>query len=181
MADPRKGTGTGGRRTGKSAASSLIHRTDLVLTLAILAICGVVYYLTTGFEDVSALLADNVPPEWFPRLMIWSIVVLSLLLPFEHLFLEGGKKKLDEDRSVAIPRMAIYTAIVLVIVVASIDLIGMALAMVFACVALPLLWSERRFGRLALFAILFPAAVALLFSQILGIYFEPGALGLSLG
>lgn len=180
MARPGKGSGDG-RRTERSALSVLVHRVDLGLTLVILAICGVVYYFTTTFEDVSALLADNVPPQWFPRLMIWSIIVLSLLLPFEHLFLEGGKKKLDEDRAAAIPRMAIYTAILLIVIVASIEVVGMLLAMIFACIALPLLWSERRYRMLVLYAVLFPAAIAVVFSQILKIYFEPGLIGPALG
>ena len=68
-----------------SSAPGLVHFTDLWLTVLILVICGWLYYVTTTFEEVSVLLTQNIPPEWFPRLLIWTIVVLSLALPFEHL------------------------------------------------------------------------------------------------
>ena len=70
-------------------ATSFVHRTDFVLTLLIWVMCGVLYYITTTFEEVSHLLAQNIGPEWFPQLPIWTIFVLSLALPFEHFFQKG--------------------------------------------------------------------------------------------
>ncbi len=81
-----------GDERGGAFNSPLIHRTDLWLALVILAGCAALYYATTRFEEVSALMAQNIPPEYFPRLLIWTIVVLTVLLPFEHLFLRTRKK-----------------------------------------------------------------------------------------
>jgi len=48
--------------------------------------------------------------------------------------------------------------------------------MVLACLLLPALWGERRATRLIAFALLFPGAVALVFSGLLRVPFEPGLL-----
>ena len=160
--------------------TSLIHGADLWLTLVILAVCGWLYYVTTGFEEVPQILAQNITPEWFPRLLIWIIVVLALLLPVEHIFHALGKKHLDEDRRHRIKPMAVATAALLTLVVASMQWLGTYLAMIFVCIALPVLWGERRLKILLPFAIIFPTVVALLFTQVLKVYFEPGIFGLGL-
>ena len=54
---------------------------------------------------------------------------------------------------------------------------GTALAMVLVCIALPLLWGERRAKVLVPYFVLFPLAVTVLFTQVLKVYFEPGAFG----
>ena len=164
---------------GQSPSSSLIHGVDLKLTLIILAICAALYYVTSTFDEVSPLLTQNIPPEWFPRLLIWFIVILSLILPFEHRFLEKGKKGLDEGRTTRIPMGAIVTAGLLVLVVAAIVVLGTFLAMVLVCAALPLLWGERRWKILIPYIILFPTLVALLFTKVLRVFFEPGLIGIA--
>ena len=75
------------RASPASRGGSLVHPTDLRLTLIILAGCAGLYYATTTFEHVSNIFAQDIPPEFFPRLLIWTIVVLALLMPFEHLYL----------------------------------------------------------------------------------------------
>lgn len=169
-------TGVGEGRK-KTSVSSLIHWTDFRVTVIILAICGALYTMTTGFEEVAAMLAQNIPPEWFPQLLIWIVVVLSLVLPFEHLFLEKGAAEIDKGRNEKIKPMAMITAVLLILAVTSILLFGTALAMVLVCIALPLLWGERRAKVLVPYFILFPLAVTLLFTQVLKVYFEPGAFG----
>lgn len=158
-----------------------MHRTDLGLALVILAGCAALYYVTTTFDEVPPLFADNIGPAWFPRLMLWSIGVLALTLPFEHHFVAGGRGKLDEDRTDRVKGITFLTAGLLFVVVVAVELFGMALAMVLVSAALPLLWGERRYRVLIPFALLFPAAVALLFSQVLKIYFEPGRFGFAFG
>jgi putative tricarboxylic transport membrane protein len=181
MADPVPGAGQndGGRET--IPASSVIHRTDLVLTLLILAVCGALYYVTTGFEEVSQLLSQNIGPEWFPRLLIWTIVLLSLFLPFEHLMRKQQAASIDKDRSNRIKPISFFTAALLASVVATIPLFGTLIAMILGCVLLPLLWGERRMKILIPYVILFPATVAILFTQVLKVFFEPGLWGPTIG
>jgi len=165
--------GTGGEGT-ESRFSSLVHRTDLTLAVVILGVCGILYYLTTRFEKVPALMSQNIPPEWFPRILIWVIVLLTVIIPFEHLLHKKGKKHLDEDRSARIKPISIYSAILLCCIVVSMPLLGTFLTLILVCTLLPILWGEKRVKVLLPFAIIFPALVALLFTKVLGVFFEPG-------
>jgi putative tricarboxylic transport membrane protein len=149
--------------------------------LLIFAVSALLYYLTSGFEQVPVLLSQNIGPEWFPRLLIWTIVVLSLALPFEHLFQKAKSDSIDEDRSHRIKPIAFITAGLLAALVLTITLFGTLVAMYLGCISLPLLWGERRVKFLVPYIILFPTAVALLFTKVLKVYFEPGLWGPVIG
>ena len=161
-------------------ASSFIDRADLGLTAIILTACGFLYWVTTGFDKVSDLFAQDVPPEFFPRLLLWVIAILALALPFEHLFLRKKGKSLNQERTQPIKPITYLTAALLFAVVASIAWLGTAVSMFAVCLALPLLWGERRFKVIVPYAIITPLAVTLLFSYVLGVHFEPGIFGITL-
>ncbi len=158
-----------------------LDRTDALISALVLAVCGTLYYLTTTFEEVSDLLAQSIGPGWFPRLVLAIIALLALALPFERALTrrrdgpEAGRKA---GRTGPIRPMVYYTTALLLLVVLGTGWLGSAAAMVAVCVALPLLWGERRPAVIVPFAVLFPAAVALLFVAVLGVRFEPGTLGL---
>ena len=139
------------------------------------------YYVTTQFDEIASVLSESTPPASFPRLLIWTIAVLALLLPFEHRFHARGKKHLDEDRRHRVKLISIATAGLLVATVASIQWLGTLVTMILACVALPLLWGERRVGVILPFALLFPGIVTFLFTKVLKVVFEPGILALVSG
>lgn len=181
MSDPVSSAGKKDGERVKNPAPSVLHRTDLVLTVLILVVCGGLYYVTTGFEEVSQLLSQNIGPEWFPRLLIWTIVLLSLVLPFEHLMRKQQAASIDKDRSSRIKPISFFTALLLASVVASIPLFGTFIAMILGCILLPLLWGERRLKMLIPYIILFPATVAILFTQVLKVFFEPGLWGPTIG
>lgn len=181
MADPVHDAGSEEEKREGASAFPFVHRTDLALTLLILAVCGLLYYVTAGFEEVSELLSQNIGPEWFPRLLIWTIVLLSLALPFEHLMRKQQAASIDEDRANRIKPISFFTALLLASVVATIPLFGTFIAMILACVLLPLLWGERRLKLLIPYIFLFPATVAILFTQVLKVFFEPGLWGPTIG
>lgn len=156
----------------------VLHKTDLGAALVILALCAALYYETTRFDEVADLFQQNIPPAFFPRLVIWTIVALALLLPFEHLLLARRGDDVDADRAERVRPVAFQTAALLAAVAAAIPVLGLTLAMAAACVFLPLLWGERRWKRILPFAILFPAAVTFVFGRLLGVHFHPGLLGL---
>lgn len=158
----------------------LVHTTDLVVALIILAVCGILLYVTTTFDEVSDLLAQNIPPEFFPQLVIIMIAILTLGVPFEHLLHKRRGRNIDSERSDRVKRMPYLTAGLVTALVVATPYIGMLLTMIAMCTLLPLLWGERRLKLLVPFAILFPLAVAYLFNKILLVYFEPGILGVSL-
>jgi len=159
----------------------LVHFTDLWLTMMIVAVCGWLYYVTTDFDEVSSLLAQNIGPEWFPRLLIWTIIALSLILPFEHLARSSQTASIDEDRSSRIKTISIVTAILMIAVVGLVHLFGTLGGMISVCIALPLLWGERRWKVLLPYVLIFPPTVAFLFTKVLKVYFEPGFFGIGIG
>lgn len=165
-----------GQRNWLQRLAARIHFQDLRNTVIILTGCGILYYFTTRFEQVPEMLAQVIPAEWFPRLLLGVIAVFSLLLPIEHVFLKAGREGLDEDRRARIEPISLLTALMLCLVVGAIHLLGTAAALILVSLALPLLWGERRWKLLLPYAILFPAIVALLFTRVLKVYFEPGVL-----
>ena len=158
----------------------LLHTTDLVVALIILAICGVLYYVTTTFDEVSNMLAQNIPPEFFPQLVIIIIAILTLGVPFEHLLHTRRGDNIDSERSDRVKWLPVLTGLLLVAFVIGIPYLGMLLTMVGVCATLPLMWGERRYWLIGPFAILFPLAVAYVFNKILLVFFEPGILGIAL-
>ncbi len=175
--------GDSGQGSASPAPSGrgFVHFTDLWLTVLIVAVCGWLYYVTTQFDEVSSLLTQNIGPEWFPRLLIWTIVVLSLLLPFEHLARGSQTASIDEDRSSRIKSISVFTALLMICVVSMIHLFGTLGGMISVCIALPLLWGERRMKILVPYVLIFPPTVALLFTKVLKVYFEPGLFGVAIG
>ena len=168
MADHHSSSG-GDRRRARRVAD-LVHGIDLAIAAVLLAFCAWVYYLTTQFEEVAALFAQDVPPEFLPRLLVWTIVALSVLLPFEHLIKPGGRDHFDKARSQPVAGMAYLTAGLLILIVASVKLIGTYFAIILVCIAMPVLWGERRWLIIVPFALLFPTLVMVIFAKAVGFW-----------
>lgn len=158
------------------AASPLFHPTDTILAAIILIVSAWVYYVTTTFEEVPQLLAQNVGPAVFPQLVVIAIVLMALALPFEHLFIAGGRARLDSDRSKPVRRPTWLTGALLAAIVALMPWLGTLLTMFLACLLMPPLWGERRLKVVLPFAVLVPLGVNLVFSGLLKVHFEPGLL-----
>ena len=156
----------------------LVHRTDLVICVIILAAALVLLHATTQFESVADALSQNIGPGLFPQILLVVIIALTLAIPIEHLFLERGAAQLDGERSDATRPLTWVTMGFLILTVALMPLLGTVLTMFAICLVLPWLWGERRVRVVVPFALLFPAGVMLVFSVILKVHFEPGLLGL---
>jgi putative tricarboxylic transport membrane protein len=167
-------------KPARGGHDGLIHPVDLVIMAIVLGICGALYYVTTTFEEVSDVLAQNIPPEFFPRLVLLLIAILALGLPFEHLLHRRRGSNLDSKRSQKLRPLPYLTALMLVLLGFAMPYLGTFLAMIVVCLVLPWLWGERRVKLVVPFAVLFPLAVALVFNRVLGVYFEPGIFGIAL-
>lgn len=164
-----------GEAGGMPAVS--IHMVDLAVTAVILALCAFLFWSTTTFEKVPASLAQNVQPTMFPRLLLAVIVLMALLLPFEHVQKKMHGIDLDSARSDWVRPITYVTGLVLLGVVIAIPWLGTFVAMVVACALLPVLWGERRHWLVAIYAIAFPIGITLLFVGGLEVNFEPGIAG----
>ncbi len=164
---------------GRSAIARLLHPVDSVIAIGIIAFCGWLLYETGQFDEVSFLFSQNIPPELFPRILIVVIILFCLALPFEHILLTRKGKDIDKGRRDKVSGMTWLTMLVLVATVSASPLLGTYLTMVAVCIVLPLLWHERRLHYILAFAAVFPAAVTVLFNLVLGVFFEPGMIGIA--
>ena len=155
---------------------SFLHRTDLWITAILLIICGLLFYETSTWETAPPAFVQNIPPTFFPRLVLGMIVFLTLILPFESYYAIKQGTDLDEDRRVKIEPLAFITAGGLLFIVTLSEWLGTDLSMVLSCVLLPMLWGERRLKIIIPFAIIFPLAVRLVFVEALNVHFLPGIL-----
>lgn len=174
--------GDGGMEGARSAGpiARLIHPTDALVAVLILCLVAWLYYETTQFEEVSFLFTQNVPPQMFPRILLSIIALLALAMPFEHLLLKRSGKDIDKGRRERVKPLAWYTMAALVAIVSLSQFLGTLLTMIAVCLVIPFLWGERRLRVVLPFAVLFPLCVAFLFSVVLGVFFDPGAVGISL-
>lgn len=166
----------GADRKDAGGPVSFLHRTDLLITVILLGISGGLWYATTTWESVPDILSQNIPPTFFPRVILGCIIVMSLALPFESARAARRGTDLDEDRRDRIEPITYVTAGGLILVVILFEWLGTDLSMVLACVLLPMLWGERRVWLLLPFATLFPLAVHWVFVEGLNVHFLPGLL-----
>lgn len=142
---------------------------DVVTGCALLLFCAVVFYATTTFRDVPPSLSQNVPPTFFPRVVLAALALLSLAL------VATSAQKRDEPRP-ALERSVYVTAGIFAVAVALVPCVGMLGAVFAVSVVLPLYWGERSALRIAGLALGLPIAVYVLFVLALGMRFPRGVL-----
>lgn len=174
---PQENGGTVDARQSETAAR-LLHPVDTALSVMILAAIAYLWYETTQFEEVSFLLADNLPPATFPRILLVTIALMTALMPFEHILLKKRDKDIDKDRRDRVKPLTWATIVLLLAIMGMSSYLGTFLTMLSVCLLVPVLWGERRLRVVVPFAILFPALVTLVFNVGLGVFFEPGIFGI---
>lgn len=130
----------------------------------ILILCAVLYYLTAQFDSAPTALSQNIPPEFFPQLMLTLIALLACFL-----FIQPAR--LSHGGAVQISVKMLATAALLAAVCVVFQYVSAAAGMVLCCIVLPLLWGERRPTGIAIYAVLYPVAVYGLFGGVLNVRF----------
>ena len=157
----RDGEG-GGRGSGRVPS-------DLLVGGCILLFCAAAYGVTLTFGRAPAVVAQNVQPATFPRLVLGVIAVLTVaMMIFAH-----GR---PERRRRAVPAMTWLSAAIAVGFVLAFQWLGIVPAMMLLCLGLPVLWGERRWYLVVPFGLGFPLAVYALFAEMLDVHFEPSPL-----
>ena len=141
--------------------------TDLPMGIAVLVFSAVVLYLTTLFDEVPSAMAQGVPPTQFPRLLLFLISAFAVMMMFQAWGQDPKKRK-------PIPRVVFWSAVLLIVFVSIVNWVGIIAAMMVFCVALPILWGERRFKIIAIFAAIYPVLVYFLFSRVMEVNFPLG-------
>lgn len=142
---------------------------DVTVAFVLLALCGVGYWLTADFDTVPAMLAQNVPPTFFPRLVLGLIGVLTVIM----LLIGLKKPRVEYERikpMVPVTGMLVATAPLLIAP------LGTFPTLFLVTLVLPIVWGERRRRAVITLAVLLPIAVYLIFTLALGVRFPTGAL-----
>ncbi len=149
-------------------------RVDAILALALIFICLLLYIETGRFDEPPPFLGENLLPEHFPRMLLWTIAGLALLLPIEHLIERVRHPQIRKSRASRTPQITWATMALMIAIVLVAPYIGTVLTIALASLVIPLLWGERRVWLLALYVPLFTALVVYVFAVVLRVYFEPG-------
>ncbi len=142
---------------------------DALVGVGLVAICGVLFWLTRGFPEVPAMLSQNVPPTFFPRLVLGCITLLSMGL------IAKGLTKTHRAKERIGPTVFL-TAGIITLSVLLVRPLGMLLTVALLAILMPLSWGERRFHRIAILAVVLPLAIHAIFTLALGIRFPLGVL-----
>jgi putative tricarboxylic transport membrane protein len=165
-----------GRKPSSLARFSAVHKTDLVVTAVILAGCAFLFWQTTIFAAPPSILGDYMLPQDFPRLLIWGIALLSLLLPFEEAKLSRKGESTDDERKDSVQPIAYVNSAFMIACVLVMPRLGTLLTVFLIATVMPILWSERRRVTMVLFAILTPVSIWLLFEVFFRVRLIPGLL-----
>lgn len=140
---------------------------DFAIGVVLLAFCVAAYWITLGFKQAPAALAQNVQPATFPRLVIAVIAVLTVAMMLL------GLREREPKRAMPRPAM-IVTATAMIGFVLAFEMLGVLASIGLFCLVMPVMWGARPSWRLVVFAIGFPTAVYLVFAVGLDVYFPPG-------
>lgn len=166
------------KKNAPSNLGALLNKKDTIIALLMIALIGFLWFETTKFEKVPDLFSNNIPPEMFPQILLFIILGMILIIPFEHIFLKKNGKNIDAGRDKPIEKSTLGTMVILSTIVASSQILGAAITIIAISIALPLYWGEKRLKVLIPYIIGFPLFVIILFNIVLGVHFEPGLLEL---
>jgi putative tricarboxylic transport membrane protein len=142
---------------------------DVFAGIVLLGFCALTYWLTTGFDHVPMMLAQNVPPTFFPRLVLILIALLAVLL-----IVSGWRKPpLHQER---VKPIVYVTGAIVALTPLLMEPLGTFPTLFLITLGLPLLWGESRRLRVLTLAVLLPIAVYAVFTLALNVRFPTGAL-----
>jgi len=140
---------------------------NTIAGIILIGFCAIAYWLTTGFSEVSAMLSQNVPPTFFPRLVLSIMALLSIILIFTGI---GHKPKSAEF----LP--ASFWKTVGIIISAGIlaYFLGTLITLAVIAMVLPIAWGERRYKLIAALAVFLPISIYVVFTLGLDVRFPTG-------
>jgi putative tricarboxylic transport membrane protein len=142
---------------------------ETISGLVVLALSLCAYLMTYRFAKVPPMLSQNIPPTFFPRIILTASGFMSGIL-----LVRGLSRR--EPPLPGVPGVVWMTAAVISGGAILLSKIGILPMILLTSLILPRLWGERRWLRVLLFAVLTPAAIYLLFTLILGLRLPLGIL-----
>ena len=162
----------------RTLGAGFVHKRDLVLAIILVAFGAFMYYEASKFPEAPAILGDTLNADVFPKMLITILFILVAIIPFEFKITPAKIAKIDKDRGDRTLPITWFTIVLLLVIVSFAEFLGAVVTMFITCLALPLLWGERNYIAVAIYSVVFPGFVYLLFNKLLGLYFNPGILEL---
>lgn len=157
--------------SGQSGAGPAKLRRDLGSSVVIIAICCLLWWETTNFAEVPAALSQGISAAFFPRLILGSVIFLSILQ-----IVRGWRLPVERTKKPA--NVTLVTAVAIVFSTALVPIIGILPVMLLVAIGLPFLWGERRWRFLLPYGLGLTLAIWIIFSQLLGLRFPTGLIPL---
>ena len=158
--------------------AGFVHKKDLILAIILVAFGAFMYYEAGKFPEAPAILGDTLNADVFPKMLITILFILVAIIPFEFKLTPAKIAKIDKDRGDKTPPITWISILLLLTIVSFAKFLGAVVTMFITCLLLPLVWGERNYIAVAIYSVVFPGFVYLLFNKLLGLYFNPGILEL---
>ena len=143
---------------------------DLLPGTIILVLCAVLFHVTTTFDSDPLGAAQGMPATHMPRLVLGVIAFLTIVMMAQGL--RSGQRGEGDTP----PWKMWATAAMLALTAVLFPIIGVPLAFLLVCMALPVLWGARDFRLVAAFAVAAPVAIYAVFQMLLGLRLPLGPL-----
>lgn len=148
----------------------MIHRwKDFLPGCVLLVIIAALYAVTTTFQTVPASFAQGMQASTMPQLILGLMALLTLVMMYQ------GRHQREQEK----PPLSWYlwaTVGVLLVSALLFDVLGLTLTTALTCFLIPLLWGERRFVMLTLYALVTPLVIYVLFTYALQLRLPQGIL-----
>jgi hypothetical protein len=92
-------------KNAPSNLGALFNKKDTIIASLMIAMIAFLWFVTTQFEKVPDLFSNNIPPEMFPQILLTIILLMVLVIPFEHIFLKKNGKDIDASRKKPRPKI----------------------------------------------------------------------------
>ena len=160
----------------RTLGAGLVHKKDLILAAILVAFGALIYYEAGKFPPAPEILGEIINAEVFPKILVVLLIFFVAIVPFEFKITPAKIDGIDKDRGEKVLPITWITIAVLLSIVAAAEFLGAVLTMFVICLTVPLVWGEKNYVAVAIYAIVFPAFVYLLFNTLLGLNFNPGLL-----
>ena len=160
----------------EKSGAKFFHRKDLWLASILIAFGAFMYYEATKFPSAPMVLGDTLNADVFPRILVVMLICLACILPIEFKITPEKIEKIDKERNEKTIPITWITIVMILTIVSLSSFLGAALTMFVTAIVFPLVWGEKNYIAVAIYAVVFPMLVYLLFHEVLGLYMEPGVL-----
>ena len=114
---------------------NLFNKTDTIIAIIIFAMIVFLWNAADNFDSVSDLFAQNIPPQLFPQILLITIGLLTVLIPFEHILLKKSGKDIDSGRKKKINFATYGTMAILLTIIVFSEFLGAYVTIFLACLS----------------------------------------------